>query len=178
MITSIKNTQPSIQSTNIVQALRDNDVLATTNMRVIKMKTYYSKPIELNEQLKAAEKALCDMVCYVRLPKYLNDYENILIKAVDYAEFEQACFCNGCRVDSSEFLGDKIIESTATTSSNASYSEKNDEAIDKSWYKISTNSAAIIKIVSEMDGSSFTATVYSEAFNSGNRVYRYNMNME
>ena len=118
------------------------------------------------------------MVCDVRLPKYLNDYENILIKAIDYAEFEQACFRNGCNVDSSEFLGDKITESTATTSSNVNSTERIEEAIDKTWYKISTNTAAILRIKSELDGSTLVATVYSESFNSGNRVYRYNTKLE
>ena len=177
MLISNKNTQ-SAQSTYIVQGLRDNNVLATSNMRVIKMKTYYTGKVELNDQLLEAEKALCNMVCYVRLPKYLNDYENILIKAIDYAEFEQACFVNGCTVDSSSFLGDTIVESTATTSTNASTLEKTDEVLDKSWYKISTNTAAILRITSTLDNSTLTATVYSEAFNSGNRVYRYNTILE
>lgn len=177
MMTNSRNVQSS-QSTYIVQGLRDNNVLATTNMRVIKMSTYYIGDLGLNDQLKEVEKALCNMVCYVRLPKYLNDYENILIKALDYAEFEQTCFINGCIVDSSEFLGDKIVESTATTSSNASAMEKTEEVIDKTWYKISTNTAAILRITSELDGSTLVATVYSEAFNSGNRVYRYNTHLE
>ena len=176
MISNKKNTQTD--TTYIIQGLRDNNVLATTNMRVIKMNTYYTEDLQLNKQLQAAEKALCDMVCYVRLPKYLNDYENILIKAIDYAEFEQACFRNGCKVDSSEFLGDTIVESTATTSSNTNSTERIEEAIDKTWYKISTNAAAILRIKSELDGSTLIATVYSEAFNSGNRVYRYNTKLE
>lgn len=177
MIVKNKNVQ-SPESTYIIQGLRDNNVLATANMRVIKMKTYYTEDLELNPQLKAAEEALCNMLCYVRLPKYLNDYENILIKAVDYAEFEQCCFCNGCTVDSSEFLGDLIVESIATTSNNVSNSEKIDEAIDKSWYKISTNTAAVLRITSELDGSRLVAVVYSVSFNSGNRVYRYNTSVE
>lgn len=164
----------SAQTTYIVQGLRDNNVLATANMRVIKMSTYYTEDLRMNSQLKEAEKALCNMVCYVRLPKYLNDYENILIKAIDYAEFEQACFRNGCRVDSSDFLGDKIVESIATVSSNVSTSDKSEEIMDKTWYKISTNTTAILRITSEIDGSTLVASVYSEAFNSGNRVYRYN----
>lgn len=176
MISNKQNTQT--ESTYIIQGLRDNNVLATTNMRVIKMKTYYIGDLKLNDQLKEAEKALCNMACYVRLPKYLNDYENILIKAIDYAEFEQACFMNGCSVDSSEFLGERITESTATTSSNASTSEKVEEAIDKTWYKITTNTAAVLRITSELDGSTLVATVYSESFNSGNRVYRYDTKLE
>ena len=176
MISNKQNTQT--ESTYIIQGLRDNNVLATTNMRVIKMKTYYVGDLKLNDQLKAAEKALCNMVCYVRLPKYLNDYENILIKAMDYAEFEQACFVNGCSVDSSEFLGENIVESTATTSSNVNSLERTEEAIDKTWYKISTNTAAILRITSELDNSTLVATVYSESFNSGNRVYRYSTTVE
>lgn len=173
-----KNNTKSANTTYIIQGLRDNNVLATANMRAIKMNTYYIGDLGLNDQLKAAEKALCDMVCYVRLPKYLNDYENILIKAIDYAEFEQACFRNGCTVDSSEFLGDNIVESTATTSSNTPSLERNDEVMDKTWYKISTNTAAVLRITSELDNSALVATVYSVAFNSGNRVYRYNTVLE
>ena len=56
--------------------------------------------------------------------------------------------------------------------------ERIEEAIDKTWYKISTNAAAILRIKSELDGSTLIATVYSEAFNSGNRVYRYNTKLE
>ena len=63
MISNKKNTQTD--TTYIIQGLRDNNVLATTNMRVIKMNTYYTEDLQLNKQLQAAEKALCDMVCKI-----------------------------------------------------------------------------------------------------------------
>ena len=50
--------------------------------------------------------------------------------------------------------------------------------MDKTWYKISTNTAAVLRITSELDNSTLVATVYSVAFNSGNRVYRYNAVLE
>ena len=44
MISNKKNTQTD--TTYIIQGLRDNNVLATTNMRVIKMNTYYTEDLQ------------------------------------------------------------------------------------------------------------------------------------
>ena len=74
MISNKKNTQTD--TTYIIQGLRDNNVLATTNMRVIKMNTYYTEDLKLNKQLQAAEvsilikKSLCNLIDLRRLIVY------------------------------------------------------------------------------------------------------------